>query len=74
MTIRDLNKDVKNSTIEFCIDEYVRPVENREILRDHWFHKKTFDQLAEEHHTSVATIKRIIYYDGDMVLLKAAKI
>jgi DNA-directed RNA polymerase specialized sigma24 family protein len=73
VTIRDISDDVKNSDIERCIDEYVRPIQNREILRKHWFERKSFEQLAEMYHLSVTTIKNIIYKDGDRVLLKAAR-
>lgn len=74
MTISDLDTSVLNSAIEFCIDEYVRSVESREILREHWFYNQTFEQLALKHHLSVTTIKRIIYKDGDLALLKATEI
>ena len=72
MKISDI-PDVENSKIEHCIDEFVRPVENREILREFWVYKKTMEQLAESYHLSVTTIKRIIHEDGDRVLLKASE-
>ena len=73
MNIKDVSEDVKNSDIEYCIDEYVRPIEHRDILRECWFHKRSFEQLAEAHKVSVATIKRIMHEDGDRALLKATK-
>lgn len=68
-----IDENLKNSDIEYCIDEYVRPIMHRVILKQHWFEKKSFESLAEEHNVSVTTIKNIVYKDGDRVLLKAAK-
>lgn len=73
MTIRDLPDDVKNSNIEYCINEYVRGVEDREILRKHWFEKKTIGELASEYNKSDTIIKRILYGTGDKILIKATK-
>ena len=65
--------DILNSNIEYCIDEYVRLIEHREILREKWFQGKTIEQIAEKHNLSVARIKTILYKQGDMVLIKASK-
>lgn len=73
MTIRTVPEDVKNSNIEYCISEYVRSEEDREILRKHWFKRKTIDELAEEYNKSDTIIKRIIYHTGDKILIKASK-
>lgn len=73
MTIHTINDEVKNSDIEYCIDEYVRPVEYREILRKHWFHRTTISALAEEYHISETAVKNVIYGLGDKILLKAEK-
>lgn len=73
MTIHDIDDNIKNSDIEHCIDEYVRLVEHRTILRERWFQGKTLDQLAADHNLSLTIIKRIVYNTGDKVLLKAAK-
>lgn len=73
MSMHDINDDIKNSDIERCIDEYVRLIEHREILRERWFQGKSLEELAESHNKSLTVIKRIIYGTGDKVLLKAAK-
>ena len=73
MTIKNISPDVKNSNIEYCIYEYVRKEEDRDILRDHWFKGATIGELAEKYHKSDTVIKRILYKTGDKILLKAAK-
>lgn len=73
MTLRDLDDNIKNSDIEFCISEYVRPYSHREMLRKHWFEQTTISDLAAEYHLSETSIKKIIYGIGDKVLLKASK-
>ena len=65
--------DTLNSNIEYCIDEYVRLLEHREILREKWFQGKTIEEIAEIHKLSVTRIKAILYKQGDKVLLKASK-
>lgn len=69
----EIDADTLNSDIEYCINEYVRYVEHREILRQHWFHQATFDQLADKHHMSLTAIKKIIYDIGDPILIRASK-
>ena len=73
MTIHTIDDNVKNSDIEYCINEYVRPIEYREILHKHWFSRATIGSLAEEYHISETAVKKIIYNVGDKILLKAAK-
>lgn len=73
MTIHTLSGDVKNSDIEYCINEYVRQIEYREILRKHWFEGVTLQALAAEYNKSMTSIKHIVYDIGDTVLLKADK-
>lgn len=73
MTINTLPDDVKNSDIEYCINEYVRQVEYREILRKHWFGRSTISDLAEEHHMSDTAVKKVIYSIGDKILIKATR-
>ena len=73
MTIHNISADIKNSDIEYCINEYVRPVEHREILYKHWFNRATISSLAAEYHLSETAIKKIIYNVGDKILLRAAK-
>ena len=71
MTIRNLPDEVRNSIIEYCIDEYVRNTTHREILKRHWFNGETIGSLAGAYHLSDTAIKKIIYNTGDKILLKA---
>lgn len=73
MTIHSISDDIKNSNIEYCIDEYVRLVEHRQILRERWFEGKSIEQLAEIHNVSDTYIKKIIYGTGDKILLRASE-
>lgn len=73
MTIHTIDENVKNSNIEYCINEYVRPIDHREILRKHWFERATISSLAAEYHLSDTAVKKIIYGVGDKILLKASK-
>jgi len=73
MTIKSLPIDVKNSDIEYCINEYVRPIEHREILYKHWFNRASIEELARDYNLSETSIKKILYGIGDKVLLKAIK-
>ena len=68
----DIPPDTLNSNIEYCIEEYVRNIEHREILRESWFQDKSFEMIAQDHDVSVTTVKNIIYGIGDKVLLKAS--
>ena len=73
MSMHDINENIKNSDIEKCIDEYVRLIEHREILRERWFEGASLEELAEKHNKSLTVIKRIIYGTGDKILLKASE-
>lgn len=73
MNIHSISEDIKNSDIEYCIREYVRPVEYREILSKHWFERMTISELAAEYHISDSAVKKIIYNLGDKILLRASK-
>lgn len=68
----DIPEDALNSNIEYCIEEYVRNIEHREMLRESWFQGKSFEKIAEEHRVSTTTVKNVIYGLGDKVLLKAS--
>ena len=68
----DIPPDTLNSNINYCIDEYVRLVDHREMLRDKWFHGKTFEAIAEDYGISVQRAKDIIYKIGDPILLRAS--
>ncbi len=69
-----IDDDLLNSNIEYCIDEYVRLIEHREMLREKWFQGKTIEQIAELHNISETQVKNIIYKQGDRVLFKASKL
>lgn len=68
-----ISEDILNSNIEYCIDEYVRLYEHRNILREKWFEGKTIEEIATAHKLSETRIKDILYRQGDKVLLKASK-
>lgn len=68
-----IDEDVLNSDIEWCIDQYVRLIEHRQMLKEKWFEGLTYEQIAEKHQLSVASVKKIIYEQGDRVLLRVSK-
>lgn len=68
-----INEDILNSNIEYCINEYVRIIEHRDILRDKWFYDYSLEQIAEKYNKSLTAVKDIIYKTGDKILLKASK-
>lgn len=68
-----IDKDTLNSNIVYCIDEYVRLIEHREILKQKWFHGYTIEGLAKEHNLSSTQIKKILYETGDEILIRASK-
>ena len=72
MTIHTIGENVRNSDIEYCINEYVRSIDHREILHKHWFEKATIAGLAEEYDMSETAIKKILYDIGDKILLRAS--
>ena len=72
MTIHTIGEDVKNSDIDYCIQEYVRPFKYRELLRDHWFQQKTIGELAAEYDMSETAVKKVLYGIGDKILIKAS--
>ena len=73
MTAHDIPDDVLNSDIIYCVSEYVRNIEHRQILLDWWFHGYTLEGLSEKYHRSVTGIKSIVYGTGDKILLRAMK-
>lgn len=73
MTSHDIPEDVLNSSVEYCINEYVRLIRDREILRDHWWGGMSFMALAEKYKLSLTAVQKIIHSKGDKVLLRAAK-
>ena len=66
-------EETLNSNIEYCINEYVRLYEHREMLREKWFHGKTLEEIAEIHNLSVTQVKNIIYAQGDKILIRASE-
>ena len=68
-----IDEETLNSNIEYCIDEYVRLYEHRDILREKWFGGLTIEQIAEKHKLSPERIKQILYKQGDKILIRASK-
>ena len=68
----DIPEQITNSAVNHCIDEYVRLDRDRQILRDHWFGGLSFKALADKYDVTLNTIKRVIYGQGDKVILRAA--
>ena len=68
-----IDEETLNSNIEYCINEYVRLYEHREILREKWFEGLTIEELATRHTLSETRIKEILYKQGDKVLIRASK-
>lgn len=66
-------EDTLNSNIEYCINEYVRLYEHRDMLREKWFYGKTLEEIAESHNLSVTQVKNVIYTQGDKILIRASK-
>ena len=69
-----IEENILNSAIEYCIDEYVRLIEHREMLREFWFEGMTISGIAEKHKKSDTAVKKVLYDIGDKVLLRADKI
>lgn len=65
---------ITNSTLRYCIDEYVRLERDREILRDKWFGGLSIEKLADKYKIAETSIKAILYGIGDEILLKACEI
>ena len=65
---------VANSTVEHCINEYVRLIRDRNILTDHWFGGLSFISLAEKYDLSLPAVKAIVYNVGDSVLRRAQEL
>ncbi len=68
-----IDDGILNSNIEYCINEYVRLYEHRDILREKWFQGLTYEQIAEKHKLSVTRVKDIIYKQGDKILIRASE-
>lgn len=72
MSDHAIPENVRNSSIEHCINEYVRNVNHRDMLRDRWFYGMTIEQIAEKYDISTTYTKDILYRIGDKILLRAA--
>lgn len=70
----DIPEDVLNSNIRYCIREYVRQKEHRQMLREKWFHGMTLEQISAKHNICLTRVKEIIYGEGDKILLRAAEL
>ena len=68
-----IDPSIRNSVLIFCIDEYVRKKEHREILKEKWFDGLTIMELAERHNMSETAVKNVLYGIGDDILLRAVK-
>ena len=66
-------EDTLNSCVEYCLDEYVRLREHREILRDHGFEGMSTKELAQKYNLSDTRITEI-FRIGDKIILRAAKL
>jgi hypothetical protein len=69
-----IDDDILNSKIEYCIDEYVRLVEHRDMLREFWFLGLTIAQISAKHNKSETRVKNVLYDIGDKILLRADKL
>lgn len=69
----EIPENITNSAVEHCISEYVRLERDRDILRDHWFRGLSFMALAERYDLTTNAIKRVVYGQGDKILLRASK-
>ena len=67
----EIDENISNSTLNYCIDEYVRIKVHRDMLREKWFEGKTLEEIAEIHGLSVTRTKQIIYDYGDKILKRA---
>lgn len=69
----DIPDNVTNSAVNYCINEYVRRYDHRDMLRDKWFRGMTLEKIAEKYGLSVTATKDIVYGIGDKVLIRASE-
>ena len=67
MRLNEFN-DVKNSTINNLIDEYIHNDEHRRILKSRLIDGLTYPELAYMYNHSERNIKKIVYREGDRLL------
>lgn len=65
--------ELTNTAVEYCINEYVRNYEHREMLRDKWFRGMTLEGISDKYHISDTRAKEILYGCGDNVINHALK-
>lgn len=65
--------DTLNSNIVYCIDEYVREEDHREILKLHYFKGYTILELSKKYNKSDSAIKKILYDIGDPIIIRASE-
>lgn len=68
---REIPAGIKNSDLDFLIEEYVRKKRDRDILRGKWFEGLTIEQLAERFDVGEKAIKNVLYGIGDKILIRA---
>ena len=68
----EIPPDTLNSNINYCIDEYVRLIIHRDMLRDKWFNGYSSTELANKYQVSDQTVKNVIYGIGDDILIRAS--
>ena len=66
-----IDENILNANIEYCIDEYVRNITHRQILRDKWFYGLSLKELADKYKMSDTSIRRVVYDTGDKILIRA---
>lgn len=70
--IHEIPEELRNSSIDYCIDEYVRSETHRDILRDKWFRGMSIEAIAEKHGISTTAVKSVVYDKGDRILIIAS--
>lgn len=65
-------EDIPNSTLNACIDEWIKSERNRKILKRRLIDGICYEPLAEEFNLSVRQVKNIIY-QSENVLFKHLK-
>lgn len=66
---RDID-NIPNSLLSAYIDEWEKSERNRNILKRRFIDGLTFDELSEEFNLSPQAVKKIVYKNGDRILLK----
>ena len=59
-----------NSQISVLIDEYIHNERNRRLLKRRFIDGITFDALSAEFDLSVRQVKKIVYEQGDKILIR----